>query len=527
MSLKNEAKWLSDKETLQKHISKMPRTPEGFLKKTDNKSCTYMRVDLKNADRFVEEYNVNIKKEKDWADTREKYFNLIRDKKWNDATELLCNYVLRNLKIYTTKDDNKPEFWVYEKGVYVPQGKTEVKIVLRELLGKWYSKWIFGKVIDKIEIDTVIDSDEFFKTNYLYELPVQNGILNIIEKKLYPFDEEKIFFNKLPVVYNPENECPTIDKHFEEVLKTPDDKNVLYEVIGFILYKEYFLEKMLMFVGNGRNGKGKTIDLIRRFIGIDNCSGVPLSSLIDNSFRVSELFGKMVNLAGDLSNTSLKDTGMLKQTTGRDLIGAKRKFLNDIKFVNYAKHIFACNELPKVYDKSKGFWSRWMLFEFPYEFISQNEYNALPENERKNKKILDPHHIDKISSDEELSGLLNKALEGLDRILRNKTFSYSTGSDTIKKYWMRKADSFLAFCEDNIISNDDSDIEKKELRKIYHDYCKNHGVRGCSDKAIAITLQELFGVIEGRKYHDGVTTYYYEGISINPSSKYYYDKGEL
>ena len=280
-----------------------------------------------------------------------------------------------------------------------------------------------------------------------------------------------------------------------------------------------------MLVGDGRNGKGKTIDLIRRFIGIDNCSSVPLSALEENSFRISELFGKMVNLAGDLSNTALKETGMLKQTTGRDLIGAKRKFLPDIKFINYSKHIFACNQLPKVYDMSEGFWSRWVVFEFPNTFIAKSEYDKLDEIGRKGKKILDPRHIEKISSKEELSGLLNKALEGLDRIFKNKEFSYSKGSSEIKKFWVRKSDSFIAFCLDNLEESNDGLIPKAELRKCYHNYCKKHKLKGTSDKAIAITLQELFGVMDIRKYHEGTTTFYWEGIQFRISSKYKFKGG--
>ena len=285
-------------------------------------------------------------KENEYSELQLEVLNLLVDKKRDDATEKIVKFIEERYSIYTTKDDSRSEVWIYKEGVYKPEGKSEIKELIRQILGKVYNSNICNRIIEKIEADTFIEQDKFFQINYLYEIPVQNGVLNIITNELSPFNKKKIFFNKLPVTYNPEAECPSIETHFKEVLKREDDKEVLYEVIGFLLYKDYFLEKMLMFVGNGRNGKGKTIDLIRRFIGIDNCASVPLTSIVDNNFRVSELFGKMVNLAGDLSHTSLKDTGMLKQTTGRDLLGVKRKFLKDIKFINYAKHIFSCNELP-------------------------------------------------------------------------------------------------------------------------------------------------------------------------------------
>ena len=66
-------------------------------------------------------------------------------------------------------------------------------------------------------------------------------------------------------------------------------------------------------------------------------------------------------------------------------------------FENYAKVIFACNELPKVYDLSDGFWSRWMLFEFPYKFVKESEYNQL--QIKGNCSLMDEGIIDKISTD--------------------------------------------------------------------------------------------------------------------------------
>jgi P4 family phage/plasmid primase-like protien len=520
-----EARWLSDLETLKKHYSKFKRTHDGYLiKDTPENAIEYMRVLPENSDRFVNEANDKIRQEKEdkesQIDIKFQYLDLARDRKWDDATELLVEYILSINNIYTTKEDIKSESWVYKDGIYIPQGKSQVREDLRKILGRHYSDWIFGKVMAKIEPDTFIDSNKFFNINYVNEVPVQNGILNVLTRELKPFDRAKVFFNKLPITYNPVATCPAIEKHLKDTLKVPEDINVMYEIIGFLLYKDYFLEKMIMLIGDGRNGKGKTIDLIRRFLGVENCASVPLAALIEDNFRVSELFSKMANLAGDLSNTSLKDTGMLKQTTGRDLIGANRKFMTDIKFINYAKHIFACNELPKVYDMSKGFWSRWIVLEFPFEFVHESEFNAIEENKRTMKKVLDPYHIDKISSENELSGLLNKALDGLERIRKNKTFSYSKGTDEIKKFWIRKSDSFVAFCFDNIEEDSEKEMSKADLRKAYHKYCSEHKLKGCSDKAMLVTLQEMFGVIDNKVYHDGITTYIWQGIRFKPYSKY-------
>jgi len=85
------------------------------------------------------------------------------------------------------------------------------------------------------------------------------------------------------------------------------------------------------------------------------------------------------------------------------------------------------------------------LIEFPYKFISEEQFNLLNEKDKQNHRIIDIDIIEKISTPEELSGLLNYALDGLDRILQQKDFSYSKSTSEVKDLWIRKSDSFTAF----------------------------------------------------------------------------------
>ena len=298
----------------------------------------------------------------------------------------------------------------------------------------------------------------------------------------------------------------------------------MFEIFGFFLYKDYFIEKAIMFVGDGRNGKGKTIDLMKRFLGAENCCSVPLTQLSDGGFRVWDLFGNMANLAGDLSSNALRDTATLKQTTGRDLIGADRKNKSTVNFVNYAKHVFACNELPRVYDFSRGFWERWILFEFPHTFVKKKVYDKVDAKNKKNYKLMDIFIIDKLTTGEELSGLLNKAIDGLHDILKQKDFSYSIGVNEVKKFWVRKSDSFTAFAMDNLEESYKETLSKQKLRKAFLRYCKEHKIRGASDRNIKVVLEEMFGATD-KQETGGVRVW--EGINIKGESKYKYLDGKL
>jgi len=430
-------------------------------------------------------------------DLKEQYLELIKDKNWNDASEMLVVWLLENNYFYTTKDDQKSEMWIYKEGIYVPQGKSEIKELLRKLLGNWYSAYTYNLVVAKIEPSTYIDADTFFNKNYVNEVPVLNGILNVRSRELKPFSPEKVFFNKLPVIYDPHALCPRVEKFLSEILSKEDDVNVFYELGGYCLWKEYKIEKAFMFVGNGRNGKDKSLELIKRLIGIDNCCSIPLPAIVPDSFIISEFFNKMVNLSGEINNLDLKDTSQFKALTGRSLQSAPRKFLKPINFVNYAKFIFACNELPMVYDNSKGFWDRWVVLDFPYTFLPKQDIDTA--KDKTNLKLRDEDIIEKITTPSELSGLLIKFLDGLDRLMDFKRFSSTQGSEEIKQFWIRKSNSCMAFCLNEVEDNYDAYIPKKEFRKKYSEFCKKHKITARSDYVIKRTLEELFGASEEQK----------------------------
>lgn len=458
--------------------------------------------------KYADNLKDKLKDEK--KEIRNLFLELVKDKNFSEASELVVDFIKENNYIYTTKDDAKSEMWIYKDGIYVPQGKSEVKEILRELLDKWYSTFYYNMVINKLEPDTFIEQDKFFNQNYVDEVPVKNGILNLKTRELKPFSPEKIFFNKLPVEYNAMATCPKIDEFISETLACADDREVFYEIGGFCLWKEYKFEKAFMFIGNGRNGKDKSLELIKRLLGIENCCSVPLASIVPDSFIISEFHNKMANLAGEINNQDLKDASAFKGLTGRSLQSAPRKFLKPITFVNYAKFIFACNELPMVYENNKGFWDRWVVLEFPFTFVTQKELNE--EEDKKNLKLRDESIIEKITTPQEMSGLLNRFLDGLDRLMQFKTFSSTKGSEEIKKLWIRKSNSVMAFCLDNIEEHYEGYISKKDFRKRYMDFCKQHKITSRSDFVIKRTLEELFGTSEGNAFIQDKYDKVWEGI---------------
>lgn len=449
---------------------------------------------------------------------KEKVWEAIIEKKRETATELIAEQIQKVNSIYTTRNDEKSEVWIYQEGIYVPQGKTYIKEFSRKILEVAYTPHLVNQIIAKVEADTYVDSKWFFNHNYINEICLENGILNLETKELTEFDEDKIFFNKLPVSYKPKQTCPQIQKFFEDVLPSEEDQKTIYELFGFCLWKDYFIEQAVMMLGQGRNGKSKTLEILKRFLGVENVSGIKLQEFDNDKFKSAELFGKLANLGGDVSNKDLDQTVEFKSLTGRDPVNGSRKFLSDITFVSYAKQIFATNHLPKTRDFSNAFWERWVFLIFPYTFEPQEVLdklkNELSEEDFKKYKLRDNDIVQKITTQEELNGLLNLALSGLDRLRKNKKFTSSQSAEEIKKMWVRESDSFHAFCLEHIEQESDYCIIKRSLKKRYTKYCKRHKIIPESDKSILFTLTRFFGVIDDRRMINGELEYIWDGIAF-------------
>jgi len=179
--------------------------------------------------------------------------------------------------------------------------------------------------------------------------------------------------------------------------------------------------------------------------------------LESNRFAKASLFGKLANIYADLSDDTLQRTGTFKMLTGGDVIEAEKKFKDSFTFVNYAKLLFSCNKLPEVYDNTDAFFRRWIIIVFPKVFKGDN---------------CDPNILEKLTTPEELSGLLNIALDGLKRILENDGFSYSKSTEETREDYIRKSDPLAAFIMDCVEEDQDSMLLKQPLYSLFAFYCR-------------------------------------------------------
>jgi putative DNA primase/helicase len=240
--------------------------------------------------------------------------------------------------------------------------------------------------------------------------------------------------------------------------------NLFEEMLGAGLLKHNRYQKAFLFYGNGSNGKSTILDLLKTFVGPRNYSAIPLERVTDR-FNTAELEHKLFNIGDDVDNVTLKDTGTLKKLFSGNAIMVERKGERPYTIEPYATHVYSCNTIPRSFDKSDGFYRRWLLIPFNARFSSTDE-------------DYDPMIVDKITAPEALSYLLNIGIRGAQRLIRNGKFTEpQTVIDALEAY---KADNSttLSWIEDKELTEDyflekPRDVTYSE----FSDWCKLSGIK--------------------------------------------------
>ena len=387
-------------------------------------------------------------------------------------------YSLEVLSNNFLKYDEFKRFWIYDKtmGIWRDKGELILNSNLRKkILGdKDYKRYCVGEIIADLQGLTWME--EIPEEPEPYLVPFKNKIYHLKNDKLLNYSPDCFFINKLATDINEENkECPTIDKILRELVDA-EDLVTLFEIPAYCLYRGYPYPKIFILYGSGGNGKGVYIRILTKLLGKGNISLVTSTDLQSNRFASSQLFGKLLNVSGEMDYAILKKTSMMKRCCGEDLINCERKFREPFPFTNYAKMVFSTNQVPLTSDKTYAFYRRIFLLEFPNKFI-------LGEN-------ADPMIVNKIP-EKEFEGLAWKCLEKAKE-LYNKGFVFTNHERTeeVTKKYEDLSNPLNKFLEESTLEDIDGDIAVGDFNERYLSYLKEKNFRAWSEKEINKVMKD-------------------------------------
>ena len=410
---------------------------------------------------------------------------------------------LKSRFTFRTMSDSQEILWYdYSSGVYRFNGDVKIKqelelIYEEELKGEakvpktnLLTESDRNEIVARVKWNTITDRNEFEHNGDNSIINLKNGLFDIVTRQLRPHNHDYLSTKQLPVIYNPQASWVDILKFLKQI-QNRENVITLIKMFGYILFsKSTMHQKAFFFAGKGDNGKSVLIDLIEAFVGENNCSSVKLHDLRNDRFMLAQMYGKIVNTYADIPATNLQDVGVFKALVTGDKLTAQHKYGKLFEFRNRSKLIFSGNSIPLSEGEDElAYFKRWVILRF----------NSLFKGNKQDRDL-----IKKLTTPENLSGLFNLALVGLELLERDDFPNIPI--QIIREEYDRQSISHKRFVENRCHINLEKQeffIPKNDYYGSYLKYCLENGYEALTADQVEVELS-LLKIFEKRKKFDGI-----------------------
>lgn len=399
-------------------------------------------------------------------------------------------------------NDNKWGICKNQESIYLYNGnfwKEIEKEVFQNFLGESAEKMGVSKYNARFHIFRDQLFKQFMSIAYLPKpeskkdsvlLNMRNGTIEVTQDgaKLNDFEKSDFLTYQLPFNYDPKATAPIFQKYLNDVLPDLDSQKVLAEYLGFVFIKHgsniLKEEKALILYGSGANGKSVFFEIVTALFGKENLSNYSLQSLTEEKgFYRARIANKLINYASEINGKL--EASLFKAMVSGEPVEACLKYGQPFTMENYAKFIFNCNELPKDVEHTNAYFRRFLIIPFlvtiPEHKQDKNLHTKIIENE--------------------LSGVFNWVLDGLNRLLKQKRFSECEAAKKAVEKYKLESDSVQMFLDENEYTKSVvTEIPLKNIFSEYRTYCYESGFKACSLRTLSDRLRNLGYLIERKKY---------------------------
>jgi len=298
---------------------------------------------------------------------------------------------------------------------------------------------------------------------------LQNGTFEFTSDGfiLRDFRADDFMTYQLPFASDQEAKAPQFMKFLNEVLPDKESQQLLAEFIAYTFTNHLKLEKILILKGSGANGKSVIFEIITALLGRENCSTYSMHSLTNptNGYARAMLQNKLVNYTSEISGNI--DVATFKQLVSGEAVEARLPYGNFFTVTRIPKFISNVNELPKNVEHNNAFFRRFIIIPF----------NQGIEPEKQDKELANKIVIN------ELGGVFNWILEGLNRLMKQKGFSACKASEMMVNQYNIESDTVAVFMkEKGYRRSATKHIMRPLLYGEYREFCSTDGYKAVSNQ---------------------------------------------
>lgn len=341
-----------------------------------------------------------------------------------------------------------------------------------------------------------LDDDESFEIHF------NNGYLH--EGNFYEMESKTFTPYHIDIDYHYDAEAVKVVDDYLNHLSNNDEeyKKLILEVLAhtLIINKEFkrMLAKFFIFVGDGGNGKGTLLTIIRAILNRKNCSGLSIGDMADERYFVT-MQGKLANLGDDIQDEPINNKQMkaLKNISTCDFVSTRQLFQQATEVEMTLSLIFTSNHILKSWEKGDSYKRRVMW---------------LPIYTKPAKK--EKNFIQKLTTQKALEYWIRLIIEAYKRLYENERFTTSKVVEKFNDQYHEENNNFLLYLQD-FERNDFLHMKPKQIYDEYEAWAEENDLNAQSKKQVKDTIEKNYGLVVKGKKINGTTQRVYVEIDKN------------
>lgn len=336
-----------------------------------------------------DEYNGIVREIDEGVDVSDKYF--------------VATSVINNCHTYRYSG----QIWWYDGTEYVSDAKNDRLIRRIYNLCEGQNTNYVDEIVKQVAYRSpLIDSETAFPIRF------NNGVLT--QGQFTPMKEYTDFTPYyINIDYKPNAEpVEIVDKYIDELTSgDPTYKALLEEAIGFVMITDperiRSLGKFFMFRGDGANGKGTMLQIMKKIYNAKNCTSLSIKQLVDDRFKVT-MIGKLANLGDDIEAEAIDEAQLkvLKNISTADTVSTRHLYSESESATFTTKLYFTTNSDIRSFEKGYAYKRRVLWLPM---------FNKIEKP--------DPTFITKITTKEALEYWIKLIVEGYKRLYHNQAWT--------------------------------------------------------------------------------------------------------
>lgn len=377
--------------------------------------------------------------------------------------------------------------WFYQGNQYVSDENNNrlIRRVYQACEGK--STSFVDEVIKQIRYRS-----PYIPDGMVFPIKFKNGIVH--DGQFIPMSDYRDFTPYyIDIYYNPEAPPVEIVDNYINALtdNDPEYKTLLMEIMGYSLItdpeKIRSLGKFFMFRGDGANGKGTLLQIMKKIYNEKNCTSLSIKQLADDRFKVT-MIGKLANLGDDIEAEAIDNDQLkiIKNISTADRVTTRRLYSQSESTVFTTKLYFTTNT--DIHSFEKGYAYKRRVVWLPM-------FNKVDKP--------DPKFITRITTKEALEYWVRLIVDGYIRLYSNTEWTICKKVEEYNNAYHEENNPCHMFAKD-LKPEDILGKTIKDMREMFYEWDTED--RKFSSKLFKAAVWDL--------YHFGIGVAYRAGRSV-------------